>query len=139
MAISATGKLNRDANQFQAGDSIGFGVRLGVKFFNRETKSNDYTNYEAVLFARQGPQSDLYTKALVEGAIIELSGSGCQIKTFEGQNGVAITIAILDAKLGYFGYPEASNNSAPQMAPPQAEGQSTAPMSLAELDDDIPF
>jgi len=129
MSVSITGKLNRAANQFQAGDSTGFGVRLGVKFYNRETKAQEYTNYEAVIFARAGNQAEFYAGALVEGSVIELSGSGCQIKTFQGKNGPINSIAILDAKLGYVGA-----GSTPAQAP--APAQATADISF---DDELPF
>ena len=129
MSISITGKLNKAANQFQAGDSKGFGVRLGVRFYNRETKSQEYTNYEAVIFAREGKQADFYSTALVEGSVIEISGTGCQIKTFESNNGPVHSISILDAKLGYM-----ATVGAPQ---PQAQQQSQPPAE--DFDNDIPF
>ena len=69
MSISVTGKLNKAANQFQAKDSKGFGVRLGVQFYNRETKQKEWTNYEAVIFAKAGAQADFYQSSLVEGSI----------------------------------------------------------------------
>ena len=126
MSISITGKLNKAANQFQAGDSKGFGIRLGVKFYNRETKEQEYTNYEAVIFAREGAQADFYTSALVEGSIVEVSGSGCQIKTFEGSNGPVNTISILDSKLGFV-----FSGADKQASTPQA--------TQAVITDDIPF
>jgi single-strand DNA-binding protein len=126
MSISITGKLNKAANQFQAGDSKGFGIRLGVKFYNRETKEQEYTNYEAVIFAREGAQADFYASALVEGSIVEVSGSGCQIKTFEGSNGAVNTISILDSKLGFV-----FSGADKQASTPQA--------TQAVITDDIPF
>ena len=126
MSISITGKLNKAANQFQAGDSKGFGIRLGVKFYNRETKEQEYTNYEAVIFAREGAQADFYTSALVEGSIVEVSGSGCQIKTFEGSNGPVNTISILDSKLGFV-----FSGADKQASTPQA--------TQAVITEDIPF
>ena len=126
MSISITGKLNKAANQFQAGDGKGFGIRLGVRFYNRETKEQEYTNYEAVIFAREGAQADFYTSALVEGSIVEVSGSGCQIKTFEGSNGAVNTISILDSKLGFV-----FSGAAKQASTPQA--------TQAVITDDIPF
>ena len=126
MSISITGKLNKAANQFQAGDSKGFGIRLGVKFYNRETKEQEYTNYEAVIFAREGAQADFYASALVEGSIVEVSGSGCQIKTFEGSNGPVNTISILDSKLGFV-----FSGADKQASTPQA--------TQAVITDDIPF
>lgn len=101
MGITVTGKLNKTANQFQAGDSTGFGIRIGVKFYNRETKADEWTNYEAVVFAKAAGQINFYNSALIEGSVIEISGSGCQIKTFNGNNGPVNSISILDAKLGY--------------------------------------
>ena len=131
MSISITGKLNKAANQFKVGDGKGFGIRLGVKFYNRETKDQEWTNYEAVVFAKEGSQADFYESALVEGSIVEVSGSGCQIKTFEGSNGAVNTIAILDSKLGFVSSSEAK--PAPQNSAPQQQAQQEFP------DSDIPF
>ena len=126
MSISVTGKLNKAANQFQAGDSKGFGIRLGVRFYNRETKEQEYTNYDAVVFAREGAQADFYASALVEGSIVEVGGSGCQIKTFEGSNGPVNTISILDSKLGFV-----FSGADKQASTPQA--------TQAVITEDIPF
>ena len=101
MAISITGKLNKAANQFQAGESAGFGVRLGVRYYDRETQQNEYTNYEAVIFAKAPAQVQFYQQALVEGSVIELSGTTQKIKSFDGQNGQILSIEIHDAKLGF--------------------------------------
>lgn len=125
MAISVTGKLNKAANQFQAGDSTGFGVRLGVRYYDRETKQNEYTNYEAVIFAKAPAQVQFYQQALVEGSVIELSGTTQKIKSFDGQNGQVLSIEIHDAKLGFvhtgqqapqqqsWGKPQQPNNGQP--------------------------
>ena len=131
MAITITGKLNQSANKFQAGESQGFGVRLGVRYYDRETKAQEWTNYEAVIFAKPGKQSEFYSSTLVEGSIIEIAGSGCQIKTWESTNGPVHSIAILDAKIGYV-----LTNDAPA---PQSGGQPPQPIKQAEFDSDIPF
>lgn len=123
MSISVTGKLNKAAHQFDAGESKGFGVRIGVKFYNRETKSDEYTNYEAAVFARGDKQISFYSSVLVAGAVVEVKGTGCQIKTFQGDNGPVNSIAILDSKLGYVFAPE---TAAPQSTP-------------APITEDIPF
>lgn len=133
MSISVTGKLNKPANQFDIKDGKGFGVRLGVQFYNRETKQKEWTNYEAVIFAKAGAQSDFYESSLVAGSVIEVSGSGGQIKTFEGNSGPVHSIAILEAKIGYV-----MTGNAPQQTP-QAN---SAPQQLPKadnFDDDIPF
>ena len=127
MSISVTGKLNKAAHQFDAGESKGFGVRIGVKFYNRETKSDEYTNYEAAVFARGDKQISFYSSVLVAGAVVEVKGTGCQIKTFQGDNGPVNSIAILDSKLGYVFAPETSS--------PQPTAASTA----APITEDIPF
>ena len=135
MSISVTGKLNKAANQFQAGESKGFGVRVGVKFYNRETKAQEWTNYEAVVFAKAGAQSDFYESALVEGSVIEVSGSGCQIKTWESTNGPIHSIVILDAKIGFVLSNQAPRSiEAPQQQQPQQQKLTDQP-----FDTEIPF
>jgi len=111
MAHTIVGKLNKAATQFQAGESVGFGVRVGVKYYDRDTKQNEFTNYEAVIFAKAPAQIQFYQSALVEGVIIEVSGDQQKIKTFDGQNGQSISIELLNAKLGYIHSP---NQQAPQ-------------------------
>ena len=142
MSVSVTGKLNKAANQFDIKDGKGFGVRVGVQFYNRETKQKEWTNYEAVIFAKAGAQSDFYQSALVEGSVIEVSGSGCQIKTWDSNSGQVHSISILDAKIGYV----MTGNAPQQQAPQQQQQQQQAPQQAQALpvpndsfDDDIPF
>jgi hypothetical protein len=74
-----------------------------------------YTNYEAAVFARGDKQVSFYSSVLVAGAVVEVKGTGCQIKTFQGDNGPVNSIAILDSKLGYvFAYVFAPETSSPQ-------------------------
>ena len=133
MSISVTGKLNKPANQFQAGTSQGFGFRLGVKFYNRETKEDEWTNYEAVVFAKEGAQANFYKKLLVTGSIVEVSGSGCQIRTFNGNNGPVNSISILDARLGFM----FSADNLPSLDKPAEPSKQD--MTMEQLEDDIPF
>jgi single-strand DNA-binding protein len=155
MATTVTGKLNKAASQFQAGDSTGFGVRLGVKHYDRETKSDAWTNYEAVVFAKAPAQVKFYQETLVEGAIIEVSGDKTRIRQFQGNNGLSLSIEILDAKLGVVYAPQQAQQAAPaqrqqptqpaRQAPPQGyQGampqQNRGPMEPPiDFDDDIPF
>jgi hypothetical protein len=115
MGVTVTGKLNKPAKQFQAGESLGFGVQVGVKFHDRESKADAWTNYSAVIFAKAPAQIKFYQEALVEGAIIELSGDKCKIRQFQGNNGLSLSIEILDAKLGAV--------YAPQQSPMQRQQQ----------------
>lgn len=101
MAHTITGKLNKVATQFQAGESVGFGLRLGVKYYDRQAKADAWTNYEAAVFAKAPAQVKFYQDALVEGAIVEISGDKLAIKQFQGQNGLSLSIELLDAKLGF--------------------------------------
>jgi single-strand DNA-binding protein len=156
MGVTVTGKLNKPAKQFQAGDSLGFGVQVGVKFYDREAKADAWTNYSAVIFAKAPAQIKFYQEALVEGAIIEVSGDKCKIRQFQGNNGLSLSIEILDAKLGAVYAPQ----QAPQQpSPAQHRQQQHAPQRPAnqppagyqglmpqhnqqaypDFEDDIPF
>lgn len=125
MATTITGKLNKPATQFQAGDSTGFGIRLGVKYYDRETKADAYTNYEAVVFAKAPAQVQFYQNALVEGAVVEVTGEKLKIRQFQGNNGLSLSIELLDAKLGFVYAPQASQQQRPapqqQMQPQQRQ------------------
>ena len=136
MSATITGKLNKAANEFQAGESTGFGVQLGVQYYDRQTKQKEWTNYKAVIFARAEGQINFYRSALVEGAIIEVTGMSEMIDSYEGANGTSLSIELLDAKLGYVG-----GNIG---AAPQAQQQAPANMSQQPVPDnfddlDYPF
>ena len=113
MATTVTFKLNKDATQFQAGESVGFGIRGGVKYYDRQTKQDAYTNFEAVIFAKQQRQVEFYQSALVAGSIVEVTGQKLAIKQFQGNNGLSLSIELLDASIGFIGTAGA----------PQAQGQ----------------
>lgn len=163
MATTITGKLNKHAQIIAAGESTGFGIRLGVKCYNRKTKQEEWTNYQAVIFAKAAAQIQFYQSALVEGAIVEVSGDKLLINQYQGQNGLQLSIEILDAKLGFVSSPQANAQApAPQQAKPaynpapaqqqmpnaggyanNAAGRSMNQGGPAEpnidFDDDIPF
>lgn len=123
MATTITGKLNKPASQFQAGDSTGFGIRLGVKYFDRETKADAYTNYEAVVFAKAPAQVQFYQNALVEGAVVEVAGDKLKIRQFQGNNGLSLSIELLDAKLGFVYAPQTAQQQRPAQQPQQQRQQ----------------
>lgn len=144
MATTITGKLNKDANQFAAGEYTGFGLRLGKQYYDRETKQKEWTNYEFVLFAKAQGQIDFYTSALVEGAVIEVSAPEEKVKVFEGQNGPVYSIELIDAKLGYVFSPSASaGQQQPRQQPaqqPQRQRQAPSqPQGGDPFGEDIPF
>lgn len=113
MGTTVTFKLNKDATQFQAGEGVGFGIRGGVKFYDRQTKQDDWCNYEVVIFAKQQKQVEFYQSALVAGSIVEVTGQKQRIKQFQGNNGLSLSIELLDASIGFIGTAGA----------PQAQGQ----------------
>ena len=135
MSTTIVGKLNKAATQFQAGESTGFGLRLGVKFYDRESKSDQWKNYEAVVFAKAPAQVQFYQSALVEGAIVEVSGDKLKIRQFQGNNGLSLSIELLDAKLGAVfapqgrapQQPQQRQAQQPQQQPPQGYNQAPRP------------
>jgi len=155
MSITITGKLNKAAHEFQAGESTGFGIRLGVQYFDRETQSKLWTNYEAAIFARAQGQVDFYRSALVAGTVVEVTAEQAKIRTFEGQNGPQHSIELLNAKVGGVfnmqgqGQPQAQpqqQQRAPQQQPQgyqqqpaQQAPQQQPPQQMQDWSDDIPF
>lgn len=120
---SITGKLNKDARQFQAGDSTGFGIRLGVKYRDPKTKQDEYTNYQAVIFAKSAGQIQFYQSALVAGSVIEVSAEQLKVDTFQGDNGPVVSIDMLNARLGYVHSANAPQGQQAQQRPtPQQQG-----------------
>lgn len=149
MATTITGKLNKAANQFQAGDSTGFGIRLGVKYRGPKTKQDDWCNYSAVIFAKSPGQIQFYQQALVEGSVIEVSCEQQSIESFQGTNGPMLSINMLNARLGYVHTGQQPSQGQRQQAPQKSQGFNQAPQGqnkpapMAEPDfdfhDDIPF
>jgi hypothetical protein len=125
MSTTITGKLNKAANQFQAGDSTGFSVRLGVKYRDPKTKQDEWTNYQAVIFAKAPGQIQFYQNALIEGAVIEVTCEQLKIDSYDGTNGTMLSIDMLNARLGYVfsGQQPQQQQQAPQQGyiPPQPQ------------------
>ena len=114
MSHSITCKLNNDARSSQGQDSTTFFVSLGEKNYNFSTKQNEYTNYEAALFAK-GNQVGFYQSALVAGAVIEVSSTGVIIE-IDPTGQYKPKLKMVDAKLGFV---HSDNQGAPQQ---QAQG-----------------
>jgi single-strand DNA-binding protein len=122
MATTVTFKLNKAATQFQAGESVGFGIRGGVKFYDRQTKQDDWCNYEVVIFAKQQKQVEFYQSALVAGSIVEVTGQKQRIKQFQGNSGLSLSIELLDASIGFIGTAGAPQAQGQQMQQMQQQG-----------------
>lgn len=110
MSVTVMGKLNKVPSQFQAGDSTGFGLRIGEQYYDRETKQKEWTNYEAVIFAKAPGQVKYLQDVLIEGAVVQLTGLQQKVKVFEGNNGPIYSIELIDAKLGGSVYQSAPAN-----------------------------
>lgn len=109
MAHTITCKLNKAARQFQNQAGMTFFVDLGEKNYNFQTRQNEWTNYSAALFAKDG-QIQFYTDVLVEGAVIEVSGTGIIIEMPDDPQ-YKPRLQIQDAKLGFT---HTGQQSAPQ-------------------------
>jgi len=144
---SVTGKLNQAANQFQAGESVGFGIRLGVKYRDPKTKQDEWTNYQAAIFAKSPGQIAFYQQALVEGAIVTVTAEQLKIDSFESQTGTKLTIDMLNARIGYVynpnqqpaqqsaqqGYQQPQQIQQPQQGYMQPNGQPMNPQQVQQM------
>ncbi|AYO38503.1 hypothetical protein [Serratia sp. P2ACOL2] len=128
-----TVRLNKSAREFQAGENIGFNIRAGVQYYDRQKKQKEWTNYSAAVFAKPGPQADYYRSVLAEGSVIEISGDNIKVDVYDGQNGQSITLELLNAKLGFA--QSGQNQGKPQQ---QSSGQHSSQQSAPD-DWDIPF
>jgi len=114
MSITITGKLNKPANQFQAGESTGFGLRLGVQYYDRKTNAKEWTNYSCVIFAKNPNQVQFLQSALTEGAIVEVTAKQAKIEEYNGNH----SIDLIDASLGYIG---TAGQAQPAQSPQQQQ------------------
>lgn len=122
MATTISGKLKDNARTFQAGESMGFGMRLGIKFYNRKTKQNEYTNYEFAVFSKNPNQIAFYHQALVAGSIVTVSAESEMVDMFEGQNGPILKIVLNNARLDYVGTTEGGQPQQPAQNYQQPQG-----------------
>lgn len=139
MTHTVTGKLNKPAREFPGNGGSMFAIDLGEQNYNRKTKAKEWTNYGAAVFAKDS-QADYYRSALVEGAIISVTGSGLIIDSFTGDNGTRVRLNVQDAKIVYAFNPGGQQAQQQRPAQQQKPVQQPAPQSDADaFDDDIPF
>jgi len=137
MATTVTGKLNQAARTFQAGNSTGFGIRIGVKYRDPKTKQDEWTNYQAAIFASTPNQVSFYQSVLVEGSVVEVSAESLRINSFDGQNGQVLSIDMLNARLGFVHSPSQGQPQQHQQQQQQSAPQYNEPPM--DFDDEIPF
>ena len=149
MSTTVTGKLNKAANEFNAGESIGFGLRLGVQHYDRKAKEKAWTNYSCVIFAKASAQVDFLRQNLQIGAIVEVTATHERIDVYQGNNGDTYTIELLNAQLGYVfstgdqpARPQAqqpAKHQASQQQDPQGQSAQGAYDDSFDYDEKIPF
>lgn len=138
-------KLNKPASEFQAGDSIGFGIRGGVKYRDPQTKEEAWTNYEAVIFAKSDAQIKYYRETLVEGSVVVVTCSNLQVRTFDGNNGPLHNLRMINANLEYIataGERPQQNHQQSNQAPQQRQNQQVQQQPANQFnwpDDEIGF
>jgi len=115
MSHTVTSKLNKAARQHTNEKGVTFFVSLGEKNYNFQTKENEWTNYDATLFAKDA-QIQFYNDNLVEGAIVTVSGSGL-IMEAQTDPQYKPKLMIQDAKLTFI-----SNGQSKAPAPQQQGG-----------------
>lgn len=131
MATTITSKLNKSAREFQAGAYTGFGFQLGKQYYDRETKQKDWTNYDCAIFTNNTQQIEFYRSNLVEGSIVEVTAEAEKIKQYQGNNGLVLTIELIDCKLGFVHSGQQVPQQAPQYAPNQGVPQQS-PRQMAQ-------
>ena len=136
MSVTVTGKLNKSANK-RASDKGGavFLVNIGKQEYNRATQQKEWVNYSAALYAKDA-QEAFYDKALQQGAIVSVSGTGI-LPTVWGDNN-QIQLGIVDSKLEYVGFPSEKVTETYQQAPQQAPQQQAPVNNDPFFDDDLP-
>lgn len=125
MSHTVTAKLNQPARQHQGQAGTTFFVSLGEKNYNHKTKTNEWTNYDAALFAKDA-QVQFYADALVENAIVSVSGTGIILDASNTE--YKPKLAIQDAKLCFVHSPQgAQQQPAAQQVFQQAPQQQQQP------------
>lgn len=121
---SVTAKLNNAAREFTNQNGVTFFVSLGEKNYDFKTKQTVWTNYDAALFAKDA-QIDFYRSTLVEGSIIEVSGTGL-IMEAQTDPQYKPKLIIQDAKLGFI-HSQQGQQPQQQQAPQQQGGYQQQP------------
>lgn len=86
MSSPIIGTLAADATPFKAGDSTKFYCRVGSRFYNPETKQNEWSNYSFTLWAN-GNQTEFYQGALLKGAIVHVSCDALVARVNQAEDG----------------------------------------------------
>jgi single-strand DNA-binding protein len=111
MTHTITGKLNKDARTHQVQNGTTFFVDIGERNYNYKAKQNEYTNYSAAVFAKDG-QVQYFTDSLIAGSVVSVTGTGLIIEMANDPQ-YPPRLALQDAKIVYC-YVSGAQNQAPQ-------------------------
>ena len=134
MTHTITGKLNKDARKHQASSGVTFFVDIGERNYNYKTKANEYTNYSAAVFAKDG-QVQYFTDSLVAGSVVSVTGTGLIIE-MPNDPQYQPRLALQDAKIVYCHSVDASAQREPAQ---QRQPAQQAAQGIDSFDDNIPF
>jgi single-strand DNA-binding protein len=144
MTHTVTGKLNKAVRSHQSQAGTTFFVDIGEKNYNFKTKANEFTNYSAAVFAKDG-QIQFYSDALVEGAIVSVTGTGIIIDMPDDAQ-YKPRLAIQDAKVVFVSsgaqHATPQNNSGgfvQKPAQPRGSYQQPQQQNNQAFDDGPPF
>ncbi len=142
-------KLNENAQEFHAGEYIGFGIRTGIKYQDRN-KQEQWTNYKAAIFSKSPAQIDFYRANLVKGSLVVVTAEKQEVELFTKQSGETVAaIKLINPNVvavksdrssdltGQSGM--AGNKSHPQRSQSNNQPAHTPPTGFDSFDDDIPF
>lgn len=114
-------RLNKDAREFQAGESTGFSISTGVKYYDSKEKVEKWTNYEAAVFARNERQIQYYRDSLVAGNAALITGDKQAIRTWDNNGKSGQSIVLIDCKIGDIVRLQDNSSQAAQSRPQQQQ------------------
>lgn len=121
MSITVTGRLRQAAEQRQVSNGTMFFFKLGKKEYDFTNKCDAWANYSIGVYAND-KQIGFYQNALVEGAIVEVSGSGI-LPVIWGDNGDQVDLRVNNAKIGFIAQGAPKQQQGGYQQPPQQNYQ----------------
>ena len=140
-------RLNENAQEFQAGDYVGFGIRTGIKYQDNK-KQDQWTNYKAAIFSKSPAQIDFYRANLIKGALVVVTAEKLCVETFDGAQGLQTSIKLVNANVVAVKTdraPDAAQQAHSKSVAQRPQAQlnkpaaAQAPQGFDSFDDDIPF
>lgn len=130
-------RLRENAQEFQAGEWTGFGIRTGVKHQDNK-KVDHWTNYKAAVFAKTPAQIDFYRNNLVEGALVVVTAPNLSVEFYADKNGEQQhSIKMINANVVAV---KADSSPVPAREANRNQKSNSAPQNQQDdFDSDIPF